>query len=204
VPWRGQVRLHLPALPSLKRVLLPRPLAATLRAPQRYYAGCDSSPARTRRRGLSASFALPSEHPDPNHGMGPEHHHLIHVGVPGRVLRPKLRHGPAGSSSPCRRNGFVIPGLRRGRLYGLLVRLRLLATPPRGDAVAFDYMWRDLTWVGLSPPDKATSQTHTSRIASPPARLPGWRVQPWRRRATVGGKSASARSCGMDPAPKRQ
>src|SRR5262245_7418024 len=35
-------------------------------------------------------------------------------------------------------------------------------SPPRltADAVAFGYMWRDLTWVGLSPPDKATSQTH--------------------------------------------
>jgi hypothetical protein len=32
------------------------------------------------------------------------------------------------------------------------------------DAVAFGYMWRDLTWVGLSPPDKATSQTHGARL----------------------------------------
>jgi hypothetical protein len=26
-------------------------------------------------------------------------------------------------------------------------------------------MWRDLTWVGLSPPDKATLQTHDSGFA---------------------------------------
>jgi hypothetical protein len=32
------------------------------------------------------------------------------------------------------------------------------------DAVAFGYMWRDLTWVGLPPPDKATSQTHGPRL----------------------------------------
>jgi hypothetical protein len=97
----------LPCLPS-NGFCYPALSRPTLQAPQRYYAGCDPSPARTRRRGLSASFALPSEHPDPNHVMGPVHHHLIHVGVPGRVLRPELRHGPAGSSSPCRRNGFVI------------------------------------------------------------------------------------------------
>ena len=36
-------------------------------APQRYYAGSDSCPARTHRTGLSASFALPSEYPAPNH-----------------------------------------------------------------------------------------------------------------------------------------
>jgi hypothetical protein len=40
-------------------------------SPQRYYAGCDSCPARTRRTGLSASFGLPSEHPAPNHAMRP-------------------------------------------------------------------------------------------------------------------------------------
>ena len=166
MPRRGQVRLHLPALPSLDRVLLPRPFAAPLRALHRYYAGSDSSPARTRRRGLSASFALPSEHPTPSHVVTPGHHHLIHVGVPAGscdldfaldLRARRLHHAETGSSS-----------------CGLLLRLRLLPTPPRGDAVAFGYMWRDLTWVGLSPPDKATSQTHRSRITSAPT----WRSGP--------------------------
>src|SRR6516165_2387249 len=40
--------------------------------PQRYYAGSDSSPGRTPRQGLSACFVLPSEHPDPNHVVGPD------------------------------------------------------------------------------------------------------------------------------------
>ena len=46
------------------------------------------------------------------------------------------------------------------------VRLRLLSTPPRRDASAVGYMWRDLTWVGLSPPGPATSPTHRLRIKS--------------------------------------
>src|SRR5271166_3288448 len=41
------------------------------RGPQRYSEGSDSCPARTRRTGLSAYSALPSEHPTPNHVMGP-------------------------------------------------------------------------------------------------------------------------------------
>src|SRR5919198_2945164 len=35
--------------------------------------------------------------------------------------------------------------------YGLSIRLRLLPTPPRGDAVTFSFMQCDLTWSGLSP-----------------------------------------------------
>ena len=35
--------------------------------------------------------------------------------------------------------------------YGLSVRLRLLPTPPRGDAVTFSFMQCDLTWSGLTP-----------------------------------------------------
>jgi hypothetical protein len=86
---------------------------------------------------------------------------LIHVGVIGRVLPPRLRLGIADSPHH---------GAETGSLScGLLVRLRLLPTPPPAnkhpqsdDAVAFSYMWRDLTWVGLSPPDRTTSQTHDS------------------------------------------
>ena len=35
--------------------------------------------------------------------------------------------------------------------YGLLVRFRLLSTPPRGDAVTFSYMCSDSTWHGFAP-----------------------------------------------------
>src|SRR5438093_9131571 len=41
---------------------------------------------------------------------------------------------------------------------------RLPQNPRSDDAVAFGYMWRDLTWVGLSPPDRTTSQTHGPRL----------------------------------------
>jgi hypothetical protein len=40
--------------------------------PSTHYAGSDSSPGRTPRQGLSACFVLPSEHPDPNHVVGPD------------------------------------------------------------------------------------------------------------------------------------
>ena len=46
---------------------------------------------------------------------------------------------------------------------GLSVRLRLLSTPPRGDAVTFSYMCRDFTWRGLPLADKAYSRTHSPR-----------------------------------------
>src|SRR5215203_5043003 len=149
-------RIHLPALPSLRRVLLPRP-PAVLCQPQQYYAGSDSSPARTRRQGLSLlCSAVRASRPQPR--RAPEHHHLSHVGVSGRVSPPRLRLGNADSPYHNAETGSLS--------CGLLVRFRLLPTPPPADfpqlvdAVAFSYMWRDLTWVGLSPPDKATSQTH--------------------------------------------
>src|SRR5215204_1630445 len=150
-------RIHLPALPSLRRVLLPRP-PAVLCQPQQYYAGSDSSPARTRRQGLSACFALPSGHPAPNHVVHPN------------ITISSTSVCPAG----CRHPGFVL-GPRTRRIttpkrvrYPAGCSFASGCSPPRLprklpqslDAVAFSYMWRDLTWVGLSPPDKATSQTH--------------------------------------------
>ena len=44
--------------------------------------------------------------------------------------------------------------------YGLHVRLRLLPTPPHGDAVTFGYRERASPGGGLSPPDRACSQAH--------------------------------------------
>jgi len=86
--------------------LLPRPSAA-LSGPLRYYAGSDSSPARTRRQGLSASFALPSKHPAPNHVVGP----VITLSSTS-VCRPGVTTQTSswdrGLAAPRRRNGFVI------------------------------------------------------------------------------------------------
>jgi hypothetical protein len=92
--------------------LLPCPSAAPVRAPQQYYAGSDSSPARTRRQGLSACFALPSEHPAPNHVVDPNitisstsvcpagcHHPGFALGPQARrTTTPKRVRYPAGCS----------------------------------------------------------------------------------------------------------
>ena len=67
----GMVFTHPPSCPAFPRTGFAAPSStARSRGPQRYYAGSDASPARTRRQGLSASFALPSEHPTPSHAVG--------------------------------------------------------------------------------------------------------------------------------------
>ena len=131
-------------------------------------AGSDSCLARaTHPAGLFASFALPSRHPVPNHVMSPDIALSVTPAYRDRFLSPGTRASPCSgkltaSHSRC---GFVIPRLREGKLYGLPVRLRLLPTPPHGDAVTFGFIGRDLLWVGLPPPDKATSRTHRSIAA---------------------------------------
>ena len=75
--------------------------------PSAHYAGSDSCPARTRRAGLSASFVSPSEHPTPNHVMGPS---VIFAVVSTRPAGLMTQASPWMSrlAAPCRRNGFVI------------------------------------------------------------------------------------------------
>ena len=83
--------------------------------------------------------------------------------------------------------------------YGLPVRLRLLPTPPHGDAVAFGYKGRDLLWAGLPP-------TRQSNITDAPALDP----VPWAHGHDCGGVSTMvatrfARSDGgevMGPRPE--
>ena len=77
------------------------------RRPQRYCAGSDSCPARTRRAGLSASFVSPSEHPAPNHVMGPS---VVFAVASTRPAGLMTQASPWMSrlAAPCRRNGFVI------------------------------------------------------------------------------------------------
>ena len=60
---------HPPSCPAFPRTGLCCPAfpRSVWTGPLRYYAGSDSRRARTRPSGLSASFALPSEHPIPNH-----------------------------------------------------------------------------------------------------------------------------------------
>jgi len=128
-------RIHLPALPSLKPVLLADSLAAFFFSPLRYYAGSDSWPSSPWRSGLSAYAALLSEHPAPNHTMRPN------VALPvtsARSANSGLRHVWAGSPTHAAESG--------SSAYGLFFRLRLLSTPPRGGAVTFDYMGCDFPW----------------------------------------------------------
>ena len=77
------------------------------RRPQRYCAGSNSCPARTRRAGLSASFVSPSEHPAPNHVMGPS---VVFAVASTRPAGLMTQASPWMSrlAAPCRRNGFVI------------------------------------------------------------------------------------------------
>src|SRR6516225_4721024 len=87
---------------------------------------------------------LPSEYPDPNHMMCPK---TSLSQSPQRV-----RSGPEGSSaSPAVAGSPTHPAETGSSSYGLLVRLQLLPTPPRGDAVTFDFMRCDTAWQGLSP-----------------------------------------------------
>src|SRR5262245_51762911 len=93
----------------------------------------------------------------------PRHRFRSHLQRTG-FLTLRLRHVIAGSplhpaetgSSSCR----------------LLVRLRLLSTPPRGDAVAFGYMCRDLTWAGLSPSCQSNITVARLRAAPQPTLRP--------------------------------
>jgi hypothetical protein len=131
--------IHLPAhLPSA-RLCCPRVSrhgrSSTMRA-------LTPAPPRQRDRSLRLS-APPSGHPAPNHVVRPN------VALPVASARsacprgPRLRRAMGGSprypaesgSSSCR----------------LPLRLRLLPTPPHGDAVAFGYMCCDHTSRGLSP-----------------------------------------------------
>src|SRR6516162_4280320 len=59
-----------------------------------------------------------------------------HLSASGRAPKvPRLRHAVAGSPTHPAEAGSLS--------YRLLVRLQLLPTPPRGDAVTLSYAWRD-------------------------------------------------------------
>src|SRR5277367_51156 len=113
------------------------------------------TPARLaqRRTGLSAYFALPSEHPTPNHVMDPS------------VVLPVVSTHPSGLATqasprmrrladPPRRNGFVI--LQAVRSLPAALHLPLRATQlPSASCVTTSHR------MDFHPPDKATSQTHS-------------------------------------------
>jgi hypothetical protein len=79
--------------------------------------------ARADKASRFLCFAVRTSRPQPRHGPG--HHHLIHVGVTGRVLSPRLRQGIANSPNHNAETGSLS--------CGLLVHFRLLPTPPPAD-----------------------------------------------------------------------
>src|SRR5882724_7002109 len=105
--------------------------------------------ALTQTSGLTAYSALPSRRSDLNHASRPMvafHSRLSASGC------SRLRHHPAGSPRVCAESGSCS--------YGPTVRLRLLPTPPRGDAVAFSYKVTTRFGGDSHPADKASSRTH--------------------------------------------
>src|SRR5271169_1850016 len=129
-------RLQLPASLPSGRFCCP-PLSAA-GAASRYYEGSDSCRDHPPPTGLSAYSALPSEHPAPKHVMRPNvAFAVISARSAGPLARSRLRHESAGSPRHAAESG--------SSSCGLLVRLGLLPTPPRGDAVTSGYMRYDFT-----------------------------------------------------------
>src|SRR5207244_4322297 len=112
--------------------------------------------ALTRTTGLSAYSASPSRRSDPNHASRPMvafHSRLSASGC------SRLRPYPAGSPRVCAESGSCS--------FRPTVRLRLLPTPPRGDAVAFGYKVTTRFGGDSHPADKASSRTHWMPGTSP-------------------------------------
>ncbi len=110
------------------------------------------SPAPT---GLLAYLALPSRHSDPNHAGCPM------VAFPVASAPPvafRLHHERAGSPQLHAESG--------SSSYGLPVHLRLLPTPPQGDAVTFDFGACDRPRHGLAPCRQSALTRRTRSRAS--------------------------------------
>jgi len=113
-------------------------------SPQQDYAGSDSCRPLARSTGLSAYCAPPAKHPRPQPRDEPR------MSLCQSLQR--IQSDPLGpSASPAVAGSPTHPAETGSSSYGLLVRLQLLPTPPRGDAVTFDFMRCDTAWQGLSP-----------------------------------------------------
>ena len=142
----GSLHVHLPALPSLGRVLLAPP--PVVRAPDHNGTMRALTPRRLAHADKASPFrslAFPASHPQPRIAARASRScHLVRRPVFADQASPYMSRLAAAH----RRIGFVS--------YGLSVRLRLLSTPPPAfpqldDAVAFGYMRGDFTWHRLPP-----------------------------------------------------
>jgi hypothetical protein len=100
--------------------------------------------------GLSAYPAQPSRHSASNHVSSPD------IALTARSACPvsfRLRHERAGSPP--------LPAESSSSSCGLPVRLRLLPTPPRGDAVTFGYKGLASLGANFHRADCASSRTHS-------------------------------------------
>src|SRR6516164_8605308 len=100
--------------------------------------------------------------------MCPKRRFLSHLSASRRDSKaPRLRPTVAGSPTH--------PAETGSSSYGLLFRLRLLPTPPRGDAVSFSYSWRDhhdagtLTLLTTRPHGRTTAGVSPARRCTPRA-----------------------------------
>ena len=112
--------------------------------------------AHARQVSPLSRLAVRTSHPQTRGAL--RHPFRSHTQGAGWTLRPRLRHHCAGSPLHAAESG--------SSSCGLPVRLRLLSTPPRGDAVTFGYMCRDIHmgWTCTSL-TKATSQSHAIGLA---------------------------------------
>jgi len=97
--------------------------------------------AHGRRSLRLLCLAVRTSRPQPR--REPRYRFRSHISVSRRVRGPRLRRHPASSPHHAAETGSLT--------YRLLVRLRLLSTPPHGDAVTFGYTGCDLLWTGLPP-----------------------------------------------------
>ncbi len=136
---------------------MPRPLATCpfRTQPQRYYAGSDSYPARTRRAGLYASFVSPSEHPTPNHVVGPS------VAFAVVSTRPAGRTDPGFAMSEQARRTTPPKRVRHpaGCSFASSCSPPRLATTQLLSATCVTTSHR----LDFHLPDKTTSRTHSLR-----------------------------------------
>ena len=123
-------------------------------ATYRYYDGSDSCLPSPRAAGLPAYLTTSSQRSASNHVMQPRHRFTRHI--PAHRASFGLRQVSASSSSHTAESSSLY--------CGPPVRLRLLPTPPRGDAVTFDY--RALAYPGTDfhHADIAPSRAHANRL----------------------------------------
>ena len=88
----------------------------------------------------------------------------------------RIQSDPLGpSASPAVAGSLTHPAETGSSSYGLLVRLQLLPTPPRGDAVTLSYAWRDYHAAGTCtlltqrPHGRTTAGLRPALQVSPPA-----------------------------------